>query len=144
MLNDNVKLTGRLEIALFDRFGVMKERRVVENLVTTVGKTHMAARLAGSSVMTHMAVGSGAVAAAAGDTALGAELGRVALASITPSATTAVYSATFPAGTGDGAITEAGIFSAVVAGNMMARSVFAVFNKGASDSLTINWTITVS
>ena len=45
---------------------------------------------------------------------------------------------------GTGAITEAGIFNASTGGDMFARTKFAVVNKGAADSMTITWTITVS
>ena len=38
----------------------------------------------------------------------------------------------------------AGIFTAVTSGTMLARTVFAVVNKGASDSMTISWDITIS
>jgi hypothetical protein len=94
--------------------------------------------------MTNMAVGAGATAAAAGDTALGSELGRVTLASSTSSANVVTYTATFPAGTGTGAITEAGIFNAASSGTLLCRTVFSVVNKGASDAMSITWTITVS
>ena len=45
---------------------------------------------------------------------------------------------------GTGAITEAGIFNASSSGTMLCRTVFSVVNKGASDSMTITWTVTVS
>ena len=47
-------------------------------------------------------------------------------------------------GPGTGAITEAGLFDAASGGDMLARTVFSVVNKGASDSITITWTITIS
>ena len=55
-----------------------------------------------------------------------------------------VYVDTFAAGTGTGAITEAGIFNASSGGTMLCRTVFSVVNKGASDAMTITWTVTVS
>ena len=54
------------------------------------------------------------------------------------------YVASFGAGEGTGAITEAGLFNAVTGGTMLCRTVFSVVNKGASDSMTITWTVTVS
>ena len=50
----------------------------------------------------------------------------------------------FAAGSGTGAITEAGVFNASSGGTMLCRTVFSVVNKGADDSMTITWTITVS
>jgi len=97
-----------------------------------------------ATAMSHMAIGSGSTAAAAGDSSLGTELGRVALDSTTVSGAVVTYVATFPAGTGTGAVTEAGILNASSAGDLLCRTVFSVVNKGASDSMTITWTVTVS
>jgi hypothetical protein len=73
----------------------------------------------------------------------------VALTSTTQVTTTVTgdaiqYVATFPAGSGTAALTEAGIFNAASVGTMMARTVFAVINKGALDTLTITWKITIA
>ena len=99
-------------------------------------------------VMSYMGVGSGASAAAAGDTDLGSILGS---RKILDSATIAgsnnekvVYITTFSAGEGTGAITEAGVFNASTAGDMLCRTVFAVVNKAAADTMVITWTITLS
>jgi hypothetical protein len=141
MLNDNLKMTGHLSIALNDT--VVQE---VPNLVVTSGKEYVASRMkdANASVMSHMAIGTGSTAAAAGNTALGSEADRNALTSSTLSNATVTYVASFGAGEGTGAITEAGLFNASSSGTMLCRTVFAVVNKGASDSMTITWTVTVS
>jgi len=94
--------------------------------------------------MTHMAVGTSSTAPTAGDTALGGEVGRVALASSTSASNVVTYTATFPAGTGTGALVEAGIFNAGASGTMLCRTTFSVVNKGAADAMSITWTITVS
>lgn len=141
MLNDGLKLTGKLKIALNGE--TVQE---VNNLVVTDGKEYVASRMkdATATAMSHMAIGSGSTAAAAGNSALGSELGRVALTSTTVSGAVVTYVATFPAGTGTGAVTEAGILNASSAGDLLCRTVFSVVNKGASDSMTITWTVTVS
>jgi len=142
MINDNLALTGALSIAINDEV-VQK----TNNLVVTAGKEWVADRMAdANTVMTHMAIGTGTTAAAAGDTALVTEADRNALTTSggTVSTNTIQYATTWAAGDGTGAITEAGIFDAATAGDMLARTVFSVVNKGASDSMTITWTITVS
>jgi len=140
MINDNLALTGALTIAVNDV--VVQE---TNNLVVTAGKNWVADRMNdANTVMSHMALGTGATAAAAGDTTLGTELDRNALTSTTVLNNTIAYAATWAAGDGTGAITEAGIFDASTAGDMLARTVFSVVNKGASDSITITWTITIS
>jgi hypothetical protein len=145
MLNDNLKVTGAVQIQLFNKDGSVKDSREIKNLVVTTGKEFIAARMVGTPAeMSHMAIGAGAVAAAAGDAALSAELGRVALASDTAAGAVVTYTANFPAGTATGANTEAGIFNASSAGVMLCRTVFAVVNKGADDAMSITWTITIS
>ena len=141
MINDGLKLTGKLKIALNGE--TVQE---VDNLVVTDGKEYVASRMEGTSatVMSHMAIGSGSTAAAAGDSSLGTELGRVALTSTAVSGAVVTYTATFGAGTGTGAVTEAGILNASSSGDLLCRTVFSVVNKGASDSMTITWTVTVS
>ena len=141
MINDGLKLTGKLKIALNGE--TVQE---VDNLVVTDGKGYVASRMkdASATAMSHMAIGSGSTAAAAGNSALGSELGRVALTSTAVSAAVVTYTATFPAGTGTGAVTEAGILNASSSGTLLCRTVFSVVNKGASDSMTITWTVTVS
>ena len=99
---------------------------------------------ASATAMSHMAIGTGSTAAAAGDAALGNEAGRVALTSTTVTSDAVAYVATFAAGTGTGAITEAGIFNASSSGTLLCRTVFSVINKGAADTLGITWTVTVN
>ena len=140
MIHDDLKLTGALTIALNDE--VVQE---TENLVVTAGKNWVADRMNNANtVMTHMAVGTGTNAAAAGDTALQTENDRNALTSTTVTNNAVAYVATWAAGDATAAITEAGIFDAASSGDMLARTVFSVVNKGAADSMTITWTITVS
>ena len=220
MINDNFALTGALTIAVNNEV-VQK----THNLVVTSGKEWVAKRMAGQdSNMTHMAIGTGTTAAAAAQTALVTELERNAMtvSGGTVSTNTIEYAATYAAGDGTGAITEAGIFDTIGSkvddiavsaggtgytsaptvtftggggtgatatatvsggvvtavtvtgvgsgytsaptigftggagsgatatasmkegGDMLARTKFDVVNKGAADSMTITWTITVS
>ena len=141
MINDGLKMKGRLSIAINNE--VVQE---VDNLVVTAGKNYVASRMEGTSAtaMSHMGIGTGSTAAAAGDTALGSEAARTALTSTTVTNNEVVYVDTFGAGTGTGAITEAGVFNASSGGTMLCRTVFSVVNKQADDSMTITWTVTVS
>ena len=141
MINDGLILKGKLAIALNGE--TVKE---VDNLVVTAGKGFVASRMkdASTTAMTHMAIGTGSTAAAASNTALESQSARTTLTSTTVSGADITYVDTFPAGTGTGAITEAGLFNASSSGTMLCRTVFSVVNKGASDSMTITWTVTVS
>ena len=146
MIQDSIKMTGELRITVTSPDGNITQETAVPNLVVTAGKNFIASRMkdATATAMTHMAIGTGSTAAAAGNTALGAEAGRVALTSTTVTANAVAYVATFGAGTGTGAITEAGLFNASSSGTMLCRTVFSVINKGAADTLGITWTVTVN
>lgn len=143
MFQDGMKLSGKLTISLNDE--VVKE---VDNLVVSAGKDFVASRMKDTTdaAMSDMAIGTGNTAAAAGDTALGSESARVTLTSTSVSSNVITYAATFGAGTPSSAaaITEAGLFNASSGGTMLCRTVFDVVNKGASDSMTISWAVTVS
>ena len=110
---DKMKATGKLTIEIKDKNGNLKDQRELTNLVVDDGLEFIASRMkdASSSVMSHMAIGTGSSAAAASDTTLG---------------------------------TEAGILNNSSGGSLLCRTVFSVINKGASDSMTITWTITIS
>lgn len=142
MIQDNIKEKGSLDIVL-TRDGEVIEHRTTNNLVVADGLKYIASRMIGTTpaVMSHMAVGSGTNGAGSANVALQTELARVALTSSTSSANVVTYVATFPAGTGTGAITEAGIMNAGTGGNLLCRTTFGVVNKGASDSMTITWTV---
>ena len=144
--NDKSKATGKLIVEIKNDKGVVVETREVKNLVVDDGLEFIASRMkdATATAMSHMAIGTGSTAAAAGNTALGTEAARQALTSTTVTANAVAYVASFAAGTGTGAITEAGILNAASAGTLLCRTVFSVINKGASDSMTVTWTITIS
>ena len=143
---ENLKASGSLRVVITGADGKVKEEHDFKNLVVTVGKNFVASRMVGtaSNIMSHMATGSGTTAAAAGDTALQTELGRVALATSSASTNVVTYTASFPAGTATGAVTEAGIFNAASVGTMLCRTVFAVVNKGVDDAMSVTWTVTIS
>jgi len=142
---ENIKLTGNLTIVL-NRENGTKDVYEHKNLVVTTGKNFIASRMKDTTdaAMSHMAIGSGNTAAAAGDTALGTQLDIQSLTSTTVSTNTVTYAATFGAGDGTGAVAEAGVFNAASSGTMLCRSVFSVVNKAAGDSMTVTWVITIS
>ena len=148
MINtDGLKVTGSVNVVINDESGKQKENFTIPNLVVDTGLAYIASRMkdATATAMTHMAVGTSTTAAAAGNTALGTQLGsRVALTSTTVTANSTAYVASFGAGVSTGALTEAGIFNASTSGTLLCRTVFAVINKGGSDTMTITWTITIS
>lgn len=158
MVADSIKAVGHLFIDITDSEGNLIESHEHDNLVVTVGKQWIAGRLkdtgGGHTIpvqMSHMSVGENTHAGWPDDpsslalTALkdSPELARVALTSTTVSTNEVTYVATFGAGQGTGAIVEAGIFNNVSGGTMLCRTEFAVVNKGANDTMTITWKVSL-
>lgn len=146
-----IRAKGAVRIVLRDERGNVKRDVATNNLVVNTGLYHIADQLAdsGEAAMSHMAVGTGTTTPAAGDTALGNQLeDRHAFSSKTQgsggSANKVTYVAEWAAGHATGAITEAGIFNSDSAGQMLCRAVFAVINKGASDTMTLTWELTLN
>lgn len=135
-------------------FGMWRTSFKISNLVTNAGMAGAASRLNGDgseAAFTYIAIGTGAVAAAATDTALGAEIttGGGARAAATASRVTTdvandtaklvltyTITATF-------AVTESGVLNAASAGVLLARQVFTAVNVVSGDSLQVTWTFDV-
>lgn len=145
---ETMKATGKVNVALYDKNGNLKQTQTIKNLVVNDGLDYIASRMkdASATAMSHMEVGTGTTAAAAGDSTLETAIAgsRVTLTSTTVTSNAIEYVGDFPAGTGTGAVTEAGVFNALSAGTLLCRTVFSVVNKGADDTLKITWTVTVS
>jgi len=140
---DGITLKGKLIISLNNK--IVRE---TDNMVVTAGKEWVADRMSNAStVMTHMGIGTGDTAAVIGntdlETVIGARLGLTTSGG-TVAGAVITYACSYPSGAHTGAITEAGIFTAVTSGTMLARTVFTVVNKGALDSMTISWAVTIS
>jgi hypothetical protein len=140
-------IKGMVDIVLRDVNGRVKERRkAVPNLIVTNGRNGICDQLLASPTIakpTHMGIGTGTTDPALGQTALVTEIGT--RQSINKSRNNNVLTsvATFAAGNGTGAITEAGIFNQSTGGTMYSRITFAVINKGANDTLELTWTWTI-
>jgi|APSaa5957512535_1039671.scaffolds.fasta_scaffold14284_2 hypothetical protein len=97
------------------------------------------------ATMSHMGVGSGTTAQTVSDSDLETELNRVVMGTENQTPPSITYSANFGAGIGTGTITEAAIFNAVDSdADMLCRTTFSAINKGASDTLEVQWIITIT
>jgi len=150
-MRDGLGFAVNVHLVLRGPDGEIKAERRIHNIVTDAGCAHIADQLASSqdeAAMSHMAVGTGTDAAAAGDTTLQTELDRNALTSWTQGAGaddhTVVYVGDWAAGDATGALTEAGLLNAAVAGTLLARTVYAVVNKGVADTLQVSWTLSIA
>ncbi len=145
-----IRLHGRYRAELYGEDGSLKQTVEGDNVVTTVGKEFLASFLssaaAGAATFTcrYPAIGTDATAEAAGNTALGAELARTTGTVSYVSGAILQVTATFVAGVGTGAIAEYGLFSSSAAGTLFSRDTEAVINKGASDTLSVVYQLTLS
>lgn len=134
-----------MKLELFDASGKLKDTREIHNTMTSAGKYGIMDQLADTPTLAKagwMEVGTGT----GGTTSLNAYIAgsRTAVTSRTRTNNAVAFVCSFAAGSGTGAITEAGLFDAVTqnGGNMWCYASFATINKGALDSLQITWTIT--
>lgn len=140
-MKDTISLVGEIEVLLNNQ--VVLEKK---NLIVQVGKNFLASAVINNSTspFVAMAIGTGTNAASLSDTTLQIESVRAAFTTSSVSTNVVSLSNTYAAGTGTGAVTEAGIFNnSTSGGTMLSRVVFSAINKGAADTLTINWTVTV-
>ena len=83
MLDDAIKITGRLQLELLDEHGLLRAYTEIDNLVVNAGKGQIADRMKAVpaiGAVSHVAVGTGAVAPAPGDDP--AKLGWTRLAAV--------------------------------------------------------------
>ncbi len=140
---------GMVKVTKTNEFGQITQEFEVPNLVVTSGKIYIAGKMIATDsnvpvAMSHMGIGTGTASPVAEDTGLGTQTGRVLLSGNLQENNSITYTATFPAGTGTGAITEAGIFNASTGGTMLCRTVFPVVTKQAGDTIAVTWKVTVS
>ena len=145
---DTLGLKGVCRVQLFGPDGALKDERIERNLVVTTGRDAIIERLdsaPATSQPTHMEVGTSATAVAAGNTALVAGLDRNALTSNIAAGGVLTMVGNWAAGDATSAtIQEAGVFNAASTGTMYSRATFTAINKGASDTLQITWTYTLT
>lgn len=144
------KIVGQWKMKLYGPDGRVKEEREGYNVVVDVGKEYLASFLASAVAaastftMKYVGIGTNSTTEAASNTALGTEVTRHTGTVSYISNQIYQVTATFPAGTGTGAITEYGLFSSNSGGTMFARDTEAVINKGVSDELTVTAQFTLS
>lgn len=148
-MKSGIRLGFNVHVRRLAADGTLLQEERVHNIATDVGCAHIADQLASvhdEDEMSHLACGTGVAAPAAGDTALGAETAREALTSRVQGAGAAdhtdIYSGSFTGITG--AITEAGILNAAVAGTLLVRATFGAKNMAASETLAFDWTLSVA
>ena len=147
-MKSKIPIKGHLLLELFGPDGKLKDKREIENTITALHEVTVADRLSGGTdpLIDYTGVGTTSGGKSTASTALEAQVARVQNDSNTQGAgaddNDVVHVATFPAGTGTGALVEAGLFTGLADNTLQAYQEFAAVNKGAADSLVTTWTIT--
>lgn len=150
---ESVSMKGRYRFTIRDaKTGGVKRVYEYENIIPTAGRTAIANHLSSSSPSVsslcpnYAALGTGTNAPASGDTTLQTEATRQTVSGGSNTGATAFITAFFPAGT-SGTYREAGLFmagtSSANTGTLLSRVAINI-TKGSTETLTIDWTVTVS
>ena len=150
---ENITVKGNLKLTFRDaKTGKIKRVEEYKNLITTVGRKMIADNLTNNSPdntmrINYVALGTDPTAPANGDTTLGTETYRNAIASQTNADNIAYFTGFFGATEVTGAFKEAGLFSDGAAGadtGVLFSHVAIDSTKSNTETLTIDWTITIS
>ena len=147
-MEDKFGMRGCVELILRNEDGEIIEQREIKNTIVNAGYDFICDVIGNTTQPNDMAwtaIGTGSTGVQGTDTALETQAARVANV-YAHSTGTKVFTMTadYAAGTGTGAITESALLNASSAGTMLNRIVFSVINKGASDTLQVVWSITLS
>lgn len=128
--------------------GELLAEQAVHNLVVNAGLNLIRDLLDGDAPagLTHFAVGTGATAVAASQTALVTETFRAAVTQRTSDAQQLIVKYFLPSGSANGGtLAEVGLFNAASTGTMFARAVLATtIAKTSSITVTFTWTVALS
>ena len=147
-MEDKFGMRGCVELILRNEDGEIIEQREIKNTIVNAGYDFICDVIGNTTQPNDMAwtaIGTGSTGVQGTDTALETQAARVANL-YAHSTDTKVFTMTadYAAGTGTGAITESALLNESSAGTMLNRIVFSVINKGASDTLQVVWSITLS
>ena len=149
---DRIHLRGCYELALLGPHQEVLEYRKVDNVVVTSGRSYVLSRIQSSTpqtdVINSIAVGTSTTAPATGDTLLGSEALRIAIATfvtggLTNNPPSWQAQCTFATNQANTTLGEAGIFNASGANvqTMLSHVTFATINKTNTNTLAISYTI---
>jgi hypothetical protein len=152
-VEDQIGLRGCYQIALLDaKTGRELQRVKIDNVVVTSGRRYVLSRLVSNApqtdTMNAISVGTSTTAPATGDTILGSEALRIAIASFDTSNMTSNppswnAQCTFATNQANTTLGEAGLFNSTASNvqTMLSHVTFAIINKTTSNTLAITYTI---
>jgi hypothetical protein len=143
-VSNNVRPYGLFEVWVKRRLqDFFTFERMTNNLITTAGKAALAnIQIAAGTAPSHIAIGTGSTAAAAGDTALQTEVYRSAATRSRITTTTTNDTAQYSLDQSIGAtytISEAGLLNNSSGGDLYARQVFTGVIVYSGDIFRVVW-----
>jgi len=145
-MKDSISLIGLVTLRLIDSNQNIKKEIVIKNAITNYGRNMFAGRVQGTSPVapSHIGVGTGTQAFDPALTNLATQLHRQALTrtliTTNVSNDTCRCTATIPAGTATGTLTEACLANVSTTGNMISYiAIDPAIEKLVSDGLIITW-----
>jgi 5-methylcytosine-specific restriction endonuclease McrA len=151
-LGESLKLTGEGYLELTNIYTGKIIRETFTNMVVTAGKNSIADGLRGNEVsnkgiITYCAVGTGTTAPALADTDLETELFRKLISVRSAAANVATFQTFYTTGEANGTLKEAGLFGDDADGTADSGTLFCRVainrTKSSSDTLSLNWSVTV-
>jgi hypothetical protein len=146
------RMTGSVKLIFKDVNTGTEEVYHILNVVVQAGKVSIARRLgnaeAGYGKITYCATGTNVAAPAASDAQMGTELFRKAISVVTLNSNVVTFTTYFATSESNGTLKEVGLFgddatSAAGSGTMYAHTAITR-TKTSSDTLTIEWSVTVN
>ena len=148
-MEEKTKLSGRFRIAHL-RDNLIIDERDIPNTIMNAGKAEVTGLMLtdiGGTAFDYLAVGTSATAPNATQTALIAQVYRVAGTGSQQTTTTTNDTARLTSSiaiTASNSIQEAGIFNSSSAGDMLARTTFSAISVQSGDTLNIGYDIALS
>lgn len=148
---DCIHLRGSLVLVLKDIEGRELQRREIHNLLVTQGRSWALGQLESVNIATaqtisYCAIGSSTVAPTTADTALGAEVTRLAIGTFATSGLTNnppswQAQTSYATNLANTTLAEVGLFNSSSAGTMLGHATFTSFTKATSNTLSISYTV---
>lgn len=142
-------LCGKAEARLYDQSGLLRIFRITKNITVTVGFEAVCDMMGKTGAQPEAfywcGIGQGTTSPVPSNTILQSQLYRLDGGYERTASTVWVNNATFGAGVGTGTITESGLFNATIQpAVMLCRQTFGAITKGASDTLVVTWSYSLS
>lgn len=147
-MSDSLKITGTVTLQLFDKDGNLKQKGVVNNLVTTAGKNLLARKIISDpESISSIGIGEGVTTPTITDTELTDQLANVGLLNQivdTINTNEIVFVTTFEENVGTGTINEVGLFSDSSPQTLVCHALVSpAFVKESTDYVNVSWKLTL-